>query len=286
MSQLWSPAVRALTPYVPGEQPRERLVKLNTNENPYPPSPAVAQVLRDIDTEQLRRYPDPDSRALRETLAETHGVAPEQVFVGNGSDEVLAFAFQAFFCQPRPLLMPAISYSFYPVYCKLYDIAYRTVALDDRWEIALDAFDGDNGGVVFANPNAPTGHGHPRAEIARLLSRIQDSVVLVDEAYVDFGGESAVPLVADQPNLLVTGTLSKSRSLAGLRLGYAIGSRELIEGLERVKNSFNSYPVDMLASAVAIAALNDREHFKRCCQQVMATREDTYRRRGLIIPCS
>ncbi|WP_110678887.1 histidinol-phosphate transaminase [Salinicola sp. RZ23] len=277
MSQLWSPAVRALTPYVPGEQPRERLVKLNTNENPYPPSPAVAQVLRDIDTEQLRRYPDPDSRALRETLAETHGVAPEQVFVGNGSDEVLAFAFQAFFCQPRPLLMPAISYSFYPVYCKLYDIAYRTVALDDRWEIALDAFDGDNGGVVFANPNAPTGHGHPRAEIARLLSRIQDSVVLVDEAYVDFGGESAVPLVADHPNLLVTGTLSKSRSLAGLRLGYAIGSRELIEGLERVKNSFNSYPVDMLASAVAIAALNDREHFKRCCQQVMDTREETRR---------
>ncbi|WFF40807.1 histidinol-phosphate transaminase [Salinicola endophyticus] len=280
MSQLWSPAVRALTPYVPGEQPRERLVKLNTNENPYPPSPAVAQVLRDIDTEQLRRYPDPDSRALRETLAETHGVAPEQVFVGNGSDEVLAFAFQAFFCQPRPLLMPAISYSFYPVYCKLYDIAYRTVALDDRWEIALDAFDGDNGGVVFANPNAPTGHGHPRAEIARLLSRIQDSVVLVDEAYVDFGGESAVPLVADHPNLLVTGTLSKSRSLAGLRLGYAIGSRELIEGLERVKNSFNSYPVDMLASAVAIAALNDREHFKRCCQQVMDTREET--RRSLV----
>ena len=206
--------------------------------------------------------------------------APEQVFVGNGSDEVLAFAFQAFFCQPRPLLMPAISYSFYPVYCKLYDITYRTVALDDRWEIALDAFDGDNGGVVFANPNAPTGHGHPRAEIARLLSRIQDSVVLVDEAYVDFGGESAVPLVADHPNLLVTGTLSKSRSLAGLRLGYAIGSRELIEGLERVKNSFNSYPVDMLASAVAIAALNDREHFKRCCQQVMDTREET--RRSLV----
>lgn len=280
MSQLWSPAVRALTPYVPGEQPREKLVKLNTNENPYPPSPAVAQVLRDIDTEQLRRYPDPDSRALREALAETHGVAPEQVFVGNGSDEVLAFAFQAFFCQPQPLLMPAISYSFYPVYCKLYDIAYRTVALDDRWEIALDAFDGDNGGVVFANPNAPTGHGHPRAEIARLLSRIQDSVVLVDEAYVDFGGESAVPLIADHPNLLVTGTLSKSRSLAGLRLGYAIGSRELIEGLERVKNSFNSYPVDMLASAVAIAALNDREHFQHCCQQVMATREET--RRSLV----
>ncbi|WP_353980838.1 histidinol-phosphate transaminase [Salinicola endophyticus] len=280
MSQLWSPAVRALTPYVPGEQPREKLVKLNTNENPYPPSPAVAQVLRDIDTEQLRRYPDPDSRALREALAEVHGVAPEQVFVGNGSDEVLAFAFQAFFCQPQPLLMPAISYSFYPVYCKLYDIAYRTVALDDRWEIALDAFDGDNGGVVFANPNAPTGHGHPRAEIARLLSRIQDSVVLVDEAYVDFGGESAVPLVANHPNLLVTGTLSKSRSLAGLRLGYAIGSQELIEGLERVKNSFNSYPVDMLASAVAIAALNDREYFKRCCQQVMATREET--RRSLV----
>ncbi|WP_110648711.1 histidinol-phosphate transaminase [Salinicola peritrichatus] len=277
MSQFWSPAVRALTPYVPGEQPREKLIKLNTNENPYPPSSMVERALQQFEVEHLRRYPDPESLALRQALAKAHGVEPEQVFVGNGSDEVLALAFQAFFCQPKPLLMPAISYSFYPVYCKLYDIAYRTVALDDRWQIALNAFDSDNGGVVFANPNAPTGHGHSRAAIAGLLERISESVVLVDEAYVDFGGESAVPLVERYPNLLVTGTLSKSRSLAGLRLGYAIGSRELIDGLERVKNSFNSYPIDMLASTVAIAALTDDVHFRACCERVIATREWTRR---------
>ncbi|WP_110670373.1 histidinol-phosphate transaminase [Salinicola halophilus] len=273
MSRFWSPAVRALTPYVPGEQPRERLIKLNTNENPYPPSPRVERVLAEFDRTQLRRYPDPDSLALRQTLATVHGVDPEQVFVGNGSDEVLALAFQAFFCQDAPLLMPAISYSFYPVYCKLYGIDYRTIALDDRWEVSLEAFDADNGGVIFANPNAPTGHGHSRQAIGSLLERVRDSVVLVDEAYVDFGGESAVPLIDEHPNLLVTGTLSKSRSLAGLRLGFAIGSRELIEGLERVKNSFNSYPVDMLASEVAIAALDDEAHFRDCCERVMATRE-------------
>ncbi len=275
MSQFWSPAVRVLTPYVPGEQPREKLVKLNTNENPYPPSPAVERVLQAFAVDHLRRYPDPESLALRQALARTHDVEPDQVFVGNGSDEVLALAFQTFFCQPKPLLMPAISYSFYPVYCKLYDIHYRTVALDDRWQIALEAFDTDNGGVVFANPNAPTGHGHSRQAVAQLLERVTESVVLVDEAYVDFGGESVVPLIADYPNLLVTGTLSKGRSLAGLRVGYAIGSRELIEGLERVKNSFNSYPIDMLASEVAIASLEDQSHFQACCEQVMATREWT-----------
>lgn len=273
MSQFWSPAVRALTPYVPGEQPREKLIKLNTNENPYAPSPAVEGVLQRFAVDHLRRYPDPESTALRQALAEAHGVEPEQVFVGNGSDEVLALAFQTFFCQSKPLLMPAISYSFYPVYCKLYDIDYRTVALDDRWQIALEAFDTDNGGVVFANPNAPTGHGHPRQAIAALLERITESVVLVDEAYVDFGGESAIPLIDTYPNLLVTGTLSKSRSLAGLRVGYAIGSSELIEGLRRVKNSFNSYPIDMLASEIAIASLKDTPHFQATCQQVIATRE-------------
>jgi len=278
MSKFWSPDVRELTPYVPGEQPRERLIKLNTNENPYPPAPGVEQVLRDYPVDHLRLYPDPDALALREALAHEHGVAVEQVFVGNGSDEVLALAFQTFFRQPRPLLMPGITYSFYPVYCRLYDIAYRTVALDDHWQVPLDALTGDNGGVIFANPNAPTGHGHPREAIARLLDRVTDSVVLVDEAYVDFGGESCVPLVADYPNLLVVGTFSKSRSLAGLRIGYAIGSRELIEGLERVKNSFNSYPLDSLAIAAGVAALADREHFDACREHVIATRERTRRR--------
>lgn len=278
MSKFWSPEVRELTPYVPGEQPRERLIKLNTNENPYPPAPGVEQALRDYPADHLRLYPDPDAAALRQSLASNYGVDVEQVFVGNGSDEVLALAFQAFFRQARPLVMPAITYSFYPVYCRLYGIAYRTVALDDRWQVPLQALGGESGGVIFANPNAPTGHGHGREAIAGLLGRVTDSVVLVDEAYVDFGGETAVPLVERYPNLLVTGTFSKSRSLAGLRLGYAIGSRELIEGLERVKNSFNSYPIDSLAIAAGVAALEDHEHFEACREKVVTTRERTRQR--------
>ncbi|MEQ6916528.1 histidinol-phosphate transaminase [Halomonas aquatica] len=275
MSKFWSPAIRELTPYVPGEQPRERLIKLNTNENPYPPAPAVEAALRDFPADHLRRYPEPTSLALREALAEELGVETEQVFVGNGSDEVLALAFQAFFRQERPLEMPAISYSFYPVYCRLYGVDRRTHPLDDQWRVDLDAFGHDTGGVIFANPNAPTGHGHGREAIAGLLERVTESVVLVDEAYVDFGGESSVPLVERFPNLLVTGTFSKSRSLAGLRLGYAVGSRELIEGLERVKDSFNSYPVDSLASALGIASLSDRGHFDACREAVITTRERT-----------
>ncbi|MFC3283240.1 histidinol-phosphate transaminase [Litchfieldella rifensis] len=277
MSKFWSPVVRDLIPYVPGEQPRERLIKLNTNENPYPPAPGVGQVLRDYPTDHLRLYPDPESRALREALAREHGIEADQVFVGNGSDEVLALAFQAFFCQERPLSMPAITYSFYPVYCRLYGIDYRTLALGDEWQVPLEAFDAQSGGIVFANPNAPTGHGHDRDAIAALLERVTECVVLIDEAYVDFGGESAIPLIQQYPNLLVTGTFSKSRSLAGLRLGYAIGSRELVEGLERVKNSFNSYPIDSLANAAGVAALEDREHFEACREKVITTRERTRR---------
>lgn len=275
MSKFWSPVVHELTPYVPGEQPRERLIKLNTNENPYPPSPGVEAVLRDFPSERLRCYPDPESLALREALAKEFGVEANQVFVGNGSDEVLAFAFQAFFCQTQALEMPEITYSFYPVYCRLYGVKRQTQPLTLDWQVDLEAFAAENGGVVFANPNAPTGHGHGINAIARLLDRITQSVVLVDEAYVDFGGESAMPLVSRYPNLLVTGTFSKSRSLAGLRLGYAVGSLELIEGLERVKNSFNSYPVDSLASSLAIASLEDHEHFEACREAVITTRERT-----------
>lgn len=278
MSQFWSPAVRGLTPYVPGEQPREKLIKLNTNENPYPPAPGVEAKLREFPADHLRRYPDPQSLALRTALAHEHGVEVEQVFVGNGSDEVLALAFQAFFCHDRPLEMPEITYSFYPVYCRLYGIEQRSLALDEQWRVDLDAFSSDSAGAIFANPNAPTGHGHARQAIARLLDRLSGQVVLVDEAYVDFGGESAVPLIGHYPNLLVTGTFSKSRSLAGLRLGYAIGSRDLIEGLERVKDSFNSYPIDSLASALGIAALEDKAHFDACRAHVMTTRERTVRR--------
>ncbi|TVP51105.1 MAG: histidinol-phosphate transaminase, partial [Halomonas sp.] len=280
MSQYWSPAVRELTPYVPGEQPREQLVKLNTNENPYPPAPGVGEVLRHYATDHLRLYPDPTSAALREALSKTFKVESDQVFVGNGSDEVLAFAFQAFFRHGAPLDVPAITYSFYPVYANLYGVELRKHPLNAQWEVDIEALaeHTERSGVIFANPNAPTGHAHSLATIEALLKRVTDRVVLVDEAYVDFGAESAVALIGRYPNLLVTGTFSKSRSLAGLRLGYAVGSQELIEGLQRIKDSFNSYPVDSLASVVGIAALNDAEHFEACREHVITTRERTRQR--------
>lgn len=278
MSKLWSPAVKELTPYVPGEQPRERLIKLNTNENPYPPAPGVERVLREFTADHLRLYPDPTSTALCQALAQALDTGIENVFVGNGSDEVLALAFQAFFRQQKPLAIPDISYSFYPVYCRMYGIESRIHPLDADWRVDLEALSADSGGVVFANPNAPTGHGHGREAIAALLERVTECVVLVDEAYVDFGGESAVPLVQRYPNLLVTGTFSKSRSLAGLRLGYAVGAPELIEGMVRVKDSFNSYPVDALASAIGIAALEDGDYFNATREAVIATRERSRRR--------
>ncbi|MGO1396228.1 MAG: histidinol-phosphate transaminase [Halomonas sp.] len=280
MSQYWSPAVRDLTPYVPGEQPRERVIKLNTNENPYPPAPGVGEALRDYATDHLRLYPDPTSAALREALAESFQVASSQVFVGNGSDEVLAFAFQAFFRHAAPLDVPTITYSFYPVYANLYGVELRKHPLNKQWEVDLDALAAETSrsGVIFANPNAPTGHAHSLEAIEALLKRVTDRVVLVDEAYVDFGAESAVALIDRYPNLLVTGTFSKSRSLAGLRLGYAVGSEELIEGLLRVKDSFNSYPVDSLASLVGIAALKDGEHFEASREHVITTRERTRQR--------
>ncbi|MGO2148053.1 histidinol-phosphate transaminase [Halomonas sp.] len=280
MSQYWSPAVKALTPYIPGEQPRERIIKLNTNENPYPPAPSVGQALRDYATDHLRLYPDPTSAALRSKLAETYGVESQQVFVGNGSDEVLALAFQAFFCHGAPLDAPSITYSFYPVYANLYNVELRTHPLNEQWEVDLEALGtaSARSGVIFANPNAPTGHAHSLEDIETLLKRVTDRVVLVDEAYVDFGAESAIALIDRYPNLLVTGTFSKSRSLAGLRLGYAIGSMELIDGLHRVKDSFNSYPVDSLASLVGIAALDDKAHFDASRERVITTRERTRQR--------
>ena len=228
-----------------------------------------------IDGDSLRRYPDPDAVALRGCIAAQFGLAAEQVFVGNGSDEVLAHAFLGLLKHPRPLAFPEISYSFYPVYCRMYGIESRSIALTDNWEVDLEAFGNDNGGIIFANPNAPTGHGHGRKAIAALLERNPQSVVLVDEAYVDFGGESAIPLIHQYPNLVVTGTFSKSRSLAGIRLGYAVASRELIEGLERVKDSFNSYPIDRLAEQVGVAALSDPDYFDECRTRVITTREQT-----------
>ncbi|MBV0932003.1 histidinol-phosphate transaminase [Marinobacterium weihaiense] len=276
MSQFWSPAIQSLVPYTPGEQPKvDGLIKLNTNENPYPPAPAVEAVLREFDTERLRLYPDPDCHALKQALADEAGLSRDQVFVGNGSDEVLALTFMALLRHEQPLLLPETTYSFYNVYIDLFNIDARHIPLTDDYRIDLDAYSSENGGIIFANPNAPTGVGLTLEQISDLLIRNTHSVVVVDEAYVDFGAESASQLVDRYPNLLVTQTFSKSRSLAGMRVGYAYGHPKLIEALERVKNSFNSYPLDMLAQQTAIAALQDRGYFQHCVQQVMDTREWT-----------
>jgi histidinol-phosphate aminotransferase len=275
MSKYWSEVVRELTPYVPGEQPKlANLIKLNTNENPYPPSPLVLDALRRESDGALRLYPDPNSDRLRQAIADYHKVAINHVFVGNGSDEVLAHAFLALLKHEAPVLFPDISYSFYPVYCKLYGIASRTVALRDDFSIAVDDYAGkENGGIIFPNPNAPTGRLLALDAIEKLLAANSGSVVVVDEAYVDFGGKSAIPLVARYPNLLVVQTLSKSRSLAGLRVGFAIGHPDLIEALDRVKNSFNSYPMDRLATAGAVASFADQDYFEKTCAAIVATRE-------------
>jgi histidinol-phosphate aminotransferase len=273
MSELWSPFVHGLSPYVPGEQPRvPGLIKLNTNENPYPPSPAALEAIRAAAGADLRLYPDPEAAELKRALGDHHGLPADHVFVGNGSDEVLAHAFAALLRHSRPLLFPDISYSFYPVYCRLYDIAYETVPLDDAFAVRVDDYRRPHGGIVLPNPNAPTGRALPLADIERLLGFDRSAVVLVDEAYVDFGAQSAATLVARHPNLLVVQTLSKSRALAGLRVGFALGQPALLEGLERVKGSFNSYPLDRLAMAGALAAYADREHFERTRAQVIATR--------------
>lgn len=274
MSKYWSELARGLEPYVPGEQPKvKNLIKLNTNENPYPPSPKAIAAIDAYDKDRLRLYPDPNCDVLKAALAESFDVGHDQVFVGNGSDEVLALSFMAFFKQDKPLLFPDITYSFYPVYCNLFEIDYQQPALNDAFEIVLEDYSVDNGGIIFPNPNAPTGRLLKLDAIRSLLQRNTESVVVVDEAYIDFGGKSAIALVDEFPNLLVVQTFSKSRSLAGSRVGYAIGSAELIAGLERVKNSFNSYPLDMLAIASATAALQDKDYFNNTCQKIIASRD-------------
>ena len=274
MNRLWSPFVNDLEPYTPGEQPRDqRYIKLNTNENPYPPSPLVSETLRQYDIADLRRYPDPQSLDLTEKLAECHGLRPEQVFIGNGSDEVLAHAFQAFFCQSDPLLFPDISYSFYPVYCSLYRIEYRKIPLDDDFSINVRDYATDNGGIILPNPNAPTGIALPLAVIRELLADNPESAVIIDEAYVDFGADSATALIDEFPNLVVVQTFSKSRSLAGIRLGFAYAQAPMIDALQRIKNSFNSYPIDSLASAVGLAALEDEAYFQAGREKVIRSRE-------------
>jgi len=275
-SPFWSLVVPTLTPYIPGEQPTiPGLVKLNTNENPYPPSPRVLEALHAAANADLRLYPEPTGRALREAIARRHSLQADQVFVSNSSDDVLALAFMALLNHaPRPLLFPDISYGFYPVYCRLYGIPHRAVPLDTQFQVTIDDYLLEHAGaIIFPNPNAPTGRSLPRAEIARLLAARPDVPVVIDEAYVDFGAESAVPLIADHPNLLVVQTLSKSRSLAGLRVGFALGQPPLIEALTRVKDSFNSYPLDRLAMAGAIAAIEDEAWFEDTRRRVIASRD-------------
>jgi histidinol-phosphate aminotransferase len=274
MSRYWSDLVKRLTPYVPGEQPaRKDLIKLNTNENPYPPSPAVMAAIADTDADSLRRYPDPESMSLKRALAQRHGLSAPQVFVGNGSDEVLAHVFQGLLKHDRPVCFPDITYSFYPVWCELYGIDFCNIPLTDEFCIDVTAYPADNGGVIIANPNAPTGRLLPLDDIRRLLERSVDSVVVIDEAYVDFGGDSAATLIPEYPNLLVVQTLSKSRALAGLRVGMAMGESALVEALDRVKNSFNSYPLDAIAQRAALAAIEDEAYYSDCSRRVAASRE-------------
>ncbi len=276
MSKFWSPVVRQLEPYVPGEQPQiDGLIKLNTNESPYAPSPKVMDLMTHDAIDRLRLYPDPNSSKLKTTIADYYNVTAEQVFVGNGSDEVLALVFMAFFQQGKALLFPDISYSFYPVYCQLFGVTPKTIPLREDYSINFEDYPTDNGGVIFPNPNAPTSMGLPLAAIETLLQKNTESVVVVDEAYVDFGAETAIALVDKYPNLLVVQTLSKSRSLAGMRVGFAVGHPALIDGLDRVKNSFNSYPLDRIAEAAAVVAFKDDDYFRECRDKIIATREWT-----------
>lgn len=280
MSQFWSPIVHRLTPYVPGEQPKiANLVKLNTNENPYGPSLRALEAIRNATGEGLKLYPDPHGDALKQAIAAhfaNHGISAQQVFVGNGSDEVLAHVFLGLLKHDAPLLFPDITYSFYPVYCGLYEVPFEVVPLTDDFSLNVADYQrpaGKVGGIIFPNPNAPTGKLLPQAEIEALLQAVPHAVVVIDEAYIDFGGETAIALVNRYPNLLVVQTLSKSRSLAGLRVGFAVGQAELIEGLERIKDSFNSYPLDRLALAGAVASFEDRGYFEQTCRKVIASRD-------------
>ncbi len=275
-NKFWSELTHRLTPYVPGEQRHgDSVIKLNTNENPYPPSPGVMAAIAAVDADQLRRYPDPESVALKAALAQYQQLKPNQVFVGNGSDEALALAFMAFFTNKAALQFPELSYSFYPVYCDLLNIEQRRLPMLENFAIDLPAFENNQSGIIFPNPNAPTSLAVSKDEIEALLKRVPDTVVLVDEAYVDFGAQSVVGLVDAYPNLIVTQTFSKARALAGMRLGVAYANEELIEALQRVKNSFNSYPIDAVAQAAGLASIGDEAYFQDCLEKVIATRDAT-----------
>ena len=273
---VWEKYIRQVEPYVPGEQPAgKNLIKLNTNENPYPPSPKVEEALKNMDPEAFRKYPDPASSVLTGALARCYGVDPSQVFVGVGSDDVLAMAFMTFFNGEHPILFPDITYSFYPVWAGLFGVPYETVPLDREFRIRPEDYRRQNGGIIFPNPNAPTGLFLPLDQVEEILKNNPDSVVIVDEAYVDFGGTSALPLIDQYENLLVVQTFSKSRSMAGMRIGYAFGSRKLIAAMENVKYSYNSYTMNQAALCLGTAAVEDEAYFKDTLGRIIRTREET-----------
>lgn len=274
MHQEWMKNLRDIEPYVPGEQSRvKNIVKINANENPYPPSPEAIKAINEFDCNRLRFYPDANALEFKMALAEFYGVSVENVFLGNGSDDVLALSFQAFFNSDKPIAYPDITYSFYPVWCRLFNIPYKNYPLDDNFRINPEDYKEQNGGVVIPNPNAPTSIGEGREFIERIMEYNKDSVVIIDEAYVDFGGYSSVELTKKYENLLITGTFSKSRSLAGMRIGYAIGSKTLISVLEAVKNSYNSYTLNSISMAAGTAAIKDRAYFESTVSKVIATRQ-------------
>lgn len=273
-SRFWNKKTASLIPYVPGEQPRgQKLIKLNTNENPYPPSPETIQALRDFDYNRLRLYPDPTALDLRTTVADYYGIDFKQVFAGNGSDEVLAFAFQTFFDGAgREVIFPDITYSFYPVYSRLYDINQRLIPLDANFNICVDDYCQPGSDVVIANPNAPTGVALSLEQIERIVAADRQRLVIIDEAYVDYGAETAVALIGRYDNLLVIQTVSKSRALAGIRVGFAMGNSKLIEGLERTRDSINSYTLDFLAQTAAAEAFRSGSWFEQTRQKIILTR--------------
>lgn len=273
MEKLWTKNLRDIDPYVPGEQSREKnIVKINANENPYPPSPMVIEAIKNFESSSLRFYPDADAAEFKKEMAEYFDVKSENIFIGNGSDDVIALCFQAFFNSDKPIVFPDITYSFYPVWCRLFHIPYKNYPLKNDFRIDIEDYRVQNGGVVLPNPNAPTSLGEGIDFIERLMEYNQDCVVIIDEAYVDFGGYSSVELTKKYENLIVTGTFSKSRSLAGMRIGYAVGNKDLIAVLEAVKNSYNSYTVDSISMAAGTAAIKDTNYFNQTVSQVIATR--------------
>jgi histidinol-phosphate aminotransferase len=276
MSKYWNNKVRELEPYVPGEQPKDKkYIKLNTNENPYPPSKRVMEAMKNAVNGDLKLYPDPTCSELIDELAEYYSIDKDQIFIGNGSDEVLAFSFMAFFSKDRKILFPDISYSFYPVYAQLLDLDYELVKLDEDFNVPLEELKKENGGVIIPNPNAPTSKYIHIEELKKLVEANKGSVVIIDEAYIDFGGESMIKFINDYDNLLVIQTLSKSRALAGLRVGFAFGNKDLIEGLNRIKNSINSYTIDRIAILGATEAIRDEEYFQEITKKIISTREKT-----------